>query len=166
GGAHVHRGAFARGHALARQGNDYWNDSGGRICNAMFQSWIVLGLAGLGRTDEALALNARTIAHCRDTGDRFMEPECVRLRGELTLAAQPSDTATAERLLREALAIAEAQEALSWELRAATSLARLLQSRDRRAEAAACLAPVLERFTEGRETPDLRQAGELLAELA
>ncbi|HUF86710.1 MAG TPA: AAA family ATPase, partial [Thermohalobaculum sp.] len=47
GGAHVHRGAFARGHALARQGNDYWNDSGGRICNAMFQSWIVLGLAGL-----------------------------------------------------------------------------------------------------------------------
>ena len=55
-----------------------------------------------------------------------MEPECVRLHGELTLHASNPDTETAERSFREAITIAEAHTAKSWELRAAMSLARLL----------------------------------------
>ncbi len=159
-------GRCEEGYPLVKQGNDFWNMAGGRICNAMFRSWIVLGLQGLGRIGEASALNAANIAHCRETGDRYMEPECVRLRGELTLQGENPDIGAAERSFREAIAIAEGHGAKSWELRAAVSLARLLASRDRRADAVACLEPVLDRFTEGEETGDIRQAGRLLAGLA
>ncbi|MGR3717887.1 MAG: ATP-binding protein, partial [Thermohalobaculum sp.] len=166
GGAHIQRGEFEIGHPLIKAGNDFWTMSGGRICTAMFRSWIVLGLQGLGRIDEASELNADNIAHCRESGDCYMEPECVRLQGELTLQAGNPDIEAAERSFREAIAIAQAHGAKSWELRAAMSLARLLHSRDRRADAVACLEPVLNWFTEGKETADIRQAGSLLGELA
>ncbi len=82
GAARIQRGDFESGYSLAERGNEYWTMSGGGICTAMMRSWIVLGLQGLGRIDEALAVNAGNITHCRDTGDRYMEPECVRLHGE------------------------------------------------------------------------------------
>ena len=126
GGAHGQRGEFEIGHPLVVQGNDFWTMAGGRICTAMFRSWIVLGLQGLGRIDEASALNASNIAHCRETGDRYMEPECVRLRGELTLLARNPDIEAAERSFREANAIARAHGANSWGVRGAMSL-RLLR---------------------------------------
>ena len=166
GAALIQRGDFAGGCSLAESGNEYWTVSGGRICTAMMRSWIVLGLQGLGRVDEALALNAGNIAHCRETGDRYMEPECVRLQGELTLAASSPDTAAAERLFREAIAIARAHKAKSWELRAAMSLAHLLRSQDRRQDALACLDTVLDWFTEGLDTADLQQARALAHALA
>jgi predicted ATPase len=166
GAAHIQRGDFAIGHPMAKQGNDFWNMAGGRICTAMFRGWIVLGLQGLGRIGEANTLNADNITHCRKTGDHYMEPECVRLQGELALQAGEADIEAAERSFREAIAIAQTHGAKSWELRAAMSLARLLRSRDRRADAIACLDPVQNWFTEGLETEDLRQAGSLLAELA
>ena len=80
-----------------------------------------------------------------------MEPECVRLHGELTLHASNPGTETTKRSFREAITIAEAHTAKSWELRAAMSLARLLRSQDRHKEAIACLEPVLDWFTEGLE---------------
>jgi predicted ATPase len=166
GAAHIQRGEFAIGHPLAKQGNDFWTMAGGRICTAMFHGWIVLGLQGLGRIGEASALNADNIAHCRETGDCYMEPECIRLQGELMLQARNPDIEAAERSFREAIAIAEAHGAKSWELRAAMSLARLLHSRDQRAAAVACLEPVLNWFTEGFKTEDIRLAGSLLATLA
>ena len=86
----------------------------------MMRSWIVLGLQGLGRIEDALAVNAGNIKHCRETGDRYMEPECVRLHGELTLQASGPDIEAAEHLFREAIGIAQAHKAKSWELRAAT----------------------------------------------
>jgi predicted ATPase len=95
-----------------------------------------------------------------------MEPECVRLCGEIALQGGGPGPDAAEGLFREAIAIAQAHGAKSWELRAAMSLARLLAERDRQREAIDCLEPVLEWFTEGTETHDLRQAGRLLAELA
>jgi class 3 adenylate cyclase/predicted ATPase len=166
GAAHIQRGEFEIGHPLIKAGNDFWTMSGGRICTAMFRSWIVLGLQGLGRIDEASVLNADNITHCRETGDCYMEPECVRLQGELTLQAENPDIEAADRLFREAILIAQMHGAKSWELRAAMSLARLLRSRDRRADAVECLEPVLNWFTEGLETEDIRQAGNLMAALA
>lgn len=163
GAAHILRGDFEGGHALTRRGNDFWTASGGRICSAMFRSWIVLGLRGMGRVDEALALNATNIAHCRKTGDRFMEPECLRLQGELE-HAQGADGAAgrAAALFREALSVARAHGARSWELRAAMSLARLMRAEGRPDAVAACVEPVLEAFTEGAATQDLIAARALV----
>ena len=164
GGALVQRGDFETGYASAKAGNDFWNDSGGRVCNAMFRSWIVSGLRGLGRIDEARRLNEANIVHCRDTGDRYMEPECVRLQGELLLEAGTENRDTAERLFDEAKSIAQDHGARSWELRAAASLARSLCARGKRDEAAACLEPILNAFSEGNATRDLQQAHALLEE--
>ncbi len=165
GAAHVQRGEYERGYELAKRGNDYWTDSGGRICTAMFRSWIVGGLLGLGRIEEATALNATNITHCRETGDCYMEPECVRLHGELALFGAVPDCTTAERLFREALSIANSHGAKSWELRASMSLARLLQTQDQCKEAIASLAPVLESFEEGLDTADCVEARSLIAAL-
>jgi class 3 adenylate cyclase/predicted ATPase len=163
GGTHVQRGDYELGYALAKRGNDFWTDSGGRICTAMFRSWIVRGLQGLGRIEEAAALNAGNISHCRETGDCYMEPECLRLHGELELFGAVPNHSVAERLFREALSIAGSQGARSWELRAAMSLARLLQGRDQRKEALALLVPVLESFKEGLDTTDCVEARTLIA---
>ena len=111
-------------------------------------------------------MNAGNIAHCRKTGDRYMEAECVRLQGELALQVEPSDPKAAGRLFQEAIKIARAQEAKSWELRAAINLASLRQSQDRLSDARASLEPVLQWFKEGFETTDLKQAASLMAELS
>jgi predicted ATPase len=76
-----------------------------------------------------------------------------------------SEPEQAEATLRKSLTVARDQRAKSWELRAATTLARLLASRSHQAEAFAVLAPVYEWFTEGHDTRDLREAAQLLAEL-
>lgn len=87
----------------------------------------------------------------------------LRLRGwVLILRGEPDEAATT---LRKAIAVARDQQAKSWELRAATTLARLLASRGDQAEALALLTPVYDWFTEGHDTRDLREAAELLAEL-
>lgn len=166
GAAQIHRGEFEDGEALVAQGNAFWSASGGSVCTAMMRSWIALGLQGLGRIEEAAKINDGNIAHCRSTGDRYMEPECVRLRGELALARDRGAAAQAERDFQEAIKIAKDRDAHSWELRAAMSLARLLQSLDRRSEAIACLEPTYEWFSEGLDTEDLKESKTLLSQLA
>ena len=94
------------------------------------------------------------------------EAELHRVRGELLLIRSAKDAPrTAEASFRESLEIARRQEARSWELRAATSLGRLLQSRGKRKEARALVKPVYDWFTEGRATADLKDAAALLNEL-
>ena len=96
----------------------------------------------------------------------WLAPEVLRLRGELVLSqGAPACAETAESLFRQALDEARRQEALSWELRTATSLARLLVDRGRHSAAVACLRPVYDRFTEGFGTADLIAAKQLLDEL-
>jgi predicted ATPase/DNA-binding winged helix-turn-helix (wHTH) protein len=97
----------------------------------------------------------------------WVAPELSRLRGELLLSqGTQAATKTAERLFRQALDEAYGQGALAWELRAATSLARLLRDKGRPAEAMACLQPIYNRFTEGFDTADLIESKHLLNELA
>jgi predicted ATPase len=131
----------------------------------MFRSWIVLGLDGLNRVEEAANLNKANIEHCRITGDCYMEPECLRLAGELALRAQTPNMQAARRYFDEAIALARSHEAKSWELRSAMSLARLLQSQSSKGEAIAVLEPVYDSFTEGSGTEDLQEAKALLASL-
>ena len=93
--------------------------------------------------------------------------ELLRVKGELLLLqGAPGAAAAAEDHFRQALDWARRQGALSWELRAATSLARLLRDRDRIDEARDLLAPICDRFTEGFGTADLQSAKRLLDELA
>ena len=95
----------------------------------------------------------------------WLTPELLRLKGELLLLQGTSAGAeTAENLFRRAVDGARQQEMLSWELRAATSLARLLRHRGRPAETVACLQPVYNRFTEGFGTNDLIAAKQILDE--
>jgi predicted ATPase len=99
------------------------------------------------------------------TGQLFWNAELHRQKGELALATG-GPPIEAEALFRRALEIARAQEARSFELRAAASLARLLPDQGRRAEARAELAPVYAWFTEGFDTPDLVEAKALLNDLS
>jgi predicted ATPase/DNA-binding winged helix-turn-helix (wHTH) protein len=116
-----------------------------------------------GRIAEALALVETGIE--RSEGG-WLTPELLRLKGELfRLERTPAVAERAEDLFRQSLDIAHQQGALSWELRAATSLARLLRDQRRPADAIACLQPVYGRFTEGFGTADLIAAKQLLDEL-
>jgi len=99
-------------------------------------------------------------------GARWIEADLHRLRGDLLLLLSEPQRPEAEVSFRRALAIAGEQDAKLWELRAATSLARMWQDQGRQAEARELLAPVYGRFTEGFETPDLRETEVLLDELS
>jgi len=99
------------------------------------------------------------------SGARGYNAEIHRLRGELTGRLPYPDPAKAEDSFRTALAIAREQGTRGYELRAATSLARLWREQGRRAEARELLAPVYGWFTEGFNTVDLKEAKGLLDEL-
>ena len=111
--------------------------------------------AGLRFLDEA-----RTVMD--STQERFYEAEVHRVQGTLVLAQAADQHAQAETCFQHALAIARRQQARSWELRAAMSLARLWQQQGKRAEAHALLAPIYGWFTEGFDTADLQEARALL----
>jgi predicted ATPase len=94
-------------------------------------------------------------------------PELLRLKGELSLLqGTPAAAETAKDLFRQALDEARRQMSLPWELRAATSLARLLRHHGRHADAIVCLQPIYNGFTEGFGTADLIAAKQLLDELS
>jgi predicted ATPase len=111
---------------------------------------------------EGLSAVREALAELEETEARYIEAELNRLEGELVLAAEAPDESGAEAAFRKALAIAQGQGAKSFELRAATSLARLLARQGRRKEARALLAPIYDWFTEGFETADLKAAKALL----
>jgi predicted ATPase len=98
--------------------------------------------------------------------ERWFEAEVNRAAGELALKLPKPNPKNAERYFGRALAVARAQQAKSWELRAAMSMARLWRDQGKRDEARELLAPVYGWFTEGFDTRDLKEAKALLQELA
>ena len=102
------------------------------------------------------------LAVLEETAARRCEAELHRLEGELLLVSKEPNETRAEASFRNAVAVARAQQAKSWELRAAASLARLLAHQGRREEARALLAPIYGWFTEGFDTADLKEAKGLL----
>src|SRR5262249_29393266 len=114
--------------------------------------------AGLTVLTEALTL-------AETTGERWYESEIYRLKGKLLLQQNSDNQAEAESSFHHALEIARTQQAKSFELRSATSLARLWKQQDKRHEAHDLLAPVYNWFTEGFDTADLKDAKALLDEL-
>jgi predicted ATPase/DNA-binding winged helix-turn-helix (wHTH) protein len=122
-------------------------------------------LAQTGQGSEALQVIDDTIARARRFHYLLEVPDMLRVKAELLISAHPPDLAQAERLLSESLDRARQQSALGWELRTATSLARLLIRLRRHDEARDVLAPVYNKFTEGFESPPLVAARALLDEL-
>jgi predicted ATPase len=163
---------FHRTVAIKSGGLDTGLHSGiDEVAEPMFRFRFLTGLIELaealvqaGRITEGLAVVEAAIEQS-EVG--WLTPELRRLKGELLLLqSTPAVEQAAEDLFRQALDGARRQGALSWELRAATSLARLLRDRDRIGEARDLLAPIYERFTEGFDTVDLQAGKKLLNELA
>jgi predicted ATPase len=117
------------------------------------------------RPQEGLQVLEEGFASAAKSGEQVVGPYQHHVKGELLLAQNPSDGVEAERCFRSAIEIARRQSARIAELRATTSLARLLAKQGRRDEARAMLAAIYGWFTEGFDTADLKDAKALLDEL-
>ena len=124
---------------------------------------LARGLLSCGEVKDAKDTIQEALDSAAQRKERWCEPELLRIKAEVVAALGHQDDA--EALLRQSLVLAQEQGALSWQLRTATSLARLLRNQGRLADAIACLKPVFGRFTEGFGTPDLISAKQLLDEL-
>ena len=134
-------------------------------------SWTMLGLfrAILAEAEHLsgnFELAEEALAGTEEVGNRWWWAEFLRLRGDLQRSGSGGDRAAAEQSYREAIAVARGQQAKALELRAATGLVRLRRDQGRHAEARDLLPPVYGWFTEGFDTPDLKEAKALLDELA
>ena len=127
---------------------------------------LTVAFAELGRFDEAWRCIGETTTIIKKTGERWWEAETNRIAGEIALMSPEQDTAKAEAYFERALIVARQQQAKSWELRAAMSMARLWRDQGKLRQARELLAPVYGWFTEGFDTRDLKEAKALLEELA
>jgi len=159
--ARAELGRISEGVALLRQAVSRVRDSESRVnvtwwltCLAQAQALDGATAEALGTIEDALRANQE---------ERWYQPEMLRVRGELRLKI--GQTELAETDFREAIAVAQKMNAKTWELRATTSLARLLRDTNRRDEARVMLAEIYGWFTEGFDTADLKDAKALLDEL-
>jgi class 3 adenylate cyclase/tetratricopeptide (TPR) repeat protein len=136
---------------------------GSNLQCSRYLAWTVAYCVEHGRTELGRRLLADALGIVEQTNERYWEADLRRLEGLLALPADDDDGA--EGCFETALAVAREQGAKIFELRAAVALGRLRQRRGRLDEARALLRPLYDGFTEGRETPDLRAARELLTEL-
>jgi predicted ATPase len=157
----IKRGDLNAGLRLLRAGFDELGGSKPALrVNALLMA-EAMGRAG--QMADGLAAVEEALAWAESTGERWAMSEVLRLKGELVLLqGAPGAAAASEDCFRQALDWARRQGALSWELRAAMSLARLLRDQHRSAASRALLQPVYNRFTEGFETADLKAAKALI----
>ncbi len=148
-----------------RQGLELWRTKGSRLWLPYSLALLIEAYIKTGQTEEGLSALAEALSLIDDTGERFYEAELYRLKGTLLLLRSADNHTEAEASFQQALTIARRQHAKSWELRTATSLARLWHSQNKRQEAYDLLAPVYNWFTEGHDTADLQDARGLLAAL-
>ena len=166
GWADAQRGEATTGIALIRDGLAATEATGAGARAPLILTLLAEALALAGKIEEGLAALDDALAKAAISGVRGSNAEIHRLHGELTGRLPHPDPAKAEDSFRTALAIAREQGTRGYELRAATSLARLWRERGRWDEARELLAPLYGSFTEGFDTPDLKDAKALLDELA
>jgi predicted ATPase len=129
-------------------------------------SCLAKAYAELGQFDDAWRSIDEAMRAVETTKEKWCEADIHRTAGEIALRSPAPDAAKAETHFERALEVARQQQAKSWELRAAMSMARLWRDQGERNEARDLLAPVYGWFTEGFDTLDLKQAKTLLDELA
>ena len=127
-------------------------------------SFLAKAYADAGQLGDAWRCIGEAVKAVETTKEKWFEAEIHRMAGEIALSGEP-DATKAEAYFARALAIARGQQAKSWELRAATSLARLLAAQRKRYDGRALLSEIYNWFTEGLETADLKDAKALLEEL-
>ena len=159
----VKNGDVAEGISLLRSGSTAYRATGA-------EAWMTHNIALLagayeiaGQVEEAVTMLAEALQIAGRTGERWREAELNRHKGQLLLRQEQSEAA--EELYYRALSISREQGAKLWELRATVSLAWLRRDQGRCAEARDLLAPVYGWFTEGFDTPDLKEAKALLDDL-
>jgi tetratricopeptide (TPR) repeat protein len=162
GWALVKGGRAAEGLARLRSGIDAYRRTPARLARPLLLARFADACLVAGCIEEGLSAVRDALTETEETEVRWYDAELNRLEGELLLASERPDES---RAFQKALDIARGQQAKSWELRAATSLARLLARQGRREEARALLAPIYGWFTEGFDTADLIAAKALLGEL-
>jgi predicted ATPase len=160
----VRTGEVAEGISLLRSGSSAYSATGAKARISYHTALLARACEVAGQVEGALTLSDNALQIAERIGERWFEAELYRHKGQLML--QQSDFEAAEKLYRQALTIAEEQEAKLWELRAALSLARLGREQGRHSEAHDLLAPVYGWFTEGFDSQDLKDAKSLLDELS
>jgi predicted ATPase/transcriptional regulator with XRE-family HTH domain len=166
---------IVRGWALIGRGNDEqaaeelrqglagWHSTGARLMRPHFLALLAEACAPTRRDDSGLRLLDEALALSESTGERCYQSELYRLKGERLLTRADEDAIeAAATCFEQSLAIARQQGALSLELRAAVSLAHLHHRRPRSAMVRDVILPVYERFQEGFDTLDLREARSVL----
>jgi predicted ATPase len=165
GWADAQQGQAATGISRIRDGMAATEATGSRLSTPFHLALLAEALALAVKIEGGLTILDDALAKAAVSGERCWDAEIHRLRGELTSRLPYPDPAKAEESFRTALAIAREQGTRGYELRAATSLARLWAEQGRRAEARDLLAPLYGWFTEGFATADLKEAKALLDEL-
>jgi predicted ATPase len=155
-------GRATEGIARIEDGLDAYRATGAGLFVPYFLALLGTTHGAAGQVVDGQSLLAEALDTGRASGERWFEAELHRLKGELSLAGR--DRATAEACFLGAIAFARERAAKLWELRAATNLARLWREQGRRAEAFDLLAPIYAWFTEGFDSPDLKEARSLLDE--
>jgi predicted ATPase len=139
--------------------------TGTKMMRPMCCALLTEAYGQVGQLDDAWRMLAGALDAVEESGHRHYEAETYRFEGELHLREPNPEVAQAEASFQRARDIARHQQAKSWELRAAMSLARLWAEQGRRSEGYELLAPMYSWFTEGFDTADLKQAKALLNEL-
>jgi class 3 adenylate cyclase/predicted ATPase len=139
-----------------------YRSTGSRVYLPIFLSHLSRADSELGQVDDAWRCIGEAATTAETTKERWYEAEINRIRGEIALKLPQLGPSQAEAYFQRALTVARAQQAKSWELRAAMSMARLWRDQGKRDDARALLAPVYGWFTEGFDTHDLKEAKALL----
>jgi class 3 adenylate cyclase/tetratricopeptide (TPR) repeat protein len=139
-----------------------YRSTGATLFMPTYLSTLARAYSELGQFDDAWCCIGEAMTAVEITKERWHEAEVNRIAGEITLLSPEPDAPKAEAYFERALAVARGQQAKSWELRAAMSLARLWRDRGKPQQARELIAPVYDWFTEGFETLDLKQAKDLI----
>jgi class 3 adenylate cyclase/predicted ATPase len=146
---------------MITSGATAWQATGARVWVPLYLSYLAMAYAEVGQINDARRCIGEAMTAMDATKERWYEAEVYRMAGEIALKS-PECVTKAEAYFQHALAIARAQQAKSWELRAALSMARLRRGQGKRDEARNLLTPVYNWFTEGFDTLDLKEAKALL----
>jgi predicted ATPase len=141
-----------------------WRSTGASALLPLYLSYLAKAHADIGEVGEARRCIGDAFAAMEAVQERWCEADVLRLAGEIALLS-PTDGGNAEAQFERALAVAGEQQAKSWELRAAMSMARLWRDQGKREQARDLLASVYGWFTEGFDTLDLKEAKALLEQL-
>jgi predicted ATPase len=162
--AAIQYGEGAQAVEAIKRGIDAFQSLGSGLAVPWFLGELAEGLKSIGRYDEALDVVSDALCRSEGSGEGQFAAELHRIAGTAVMAQGKS--VEAENSFRRAIEIARTQSARMWELRATTSLARLLDEQGRRDEARTMLAEIHGWFTEGFDTADLKDAKALLDELS